>query len=273
MVVQSHDICVFENGLASLRDRALGEAMHSSIGPWQEAMQIYVEPSRLTELLKKEHLPPLVIYDVGLGIAANALASLFIQEECNGLRPLHIVSFENDVGGLRLALEQGPEVFPFFGGFEPALRALLDRGQWVSPDHGTRWQLCAGDFREVDLRKLPRPDLIYFDFYSPRVCPELWAASVFRKLHEVCHPWTSLYTYSAATAVRSALLLAGFYVGQGTSTALKLETTLAARELSIVPQPLGPEWLEKLARSDRKLPPDAREEDLERIRVAPQFRR
>ncbi len=269
----SHDICVFENGQASLRDRKVGEAMHSSIGPWREANQIYVEPARLTELLKKEHLPPLVIYDIGLGIGANALAALFAQEESNGLRPLQVISFENDVGGLRLALSKGTEVFPFFEGYETALRSLLDRGYWHSQDHGQDWRLLEGDFREMNLTQLPRPDLIFFDFYSPKVCPELWTKAVFEKLRAVSHAGTRLFTYSAATATRSAMILGGFHVGHGTATLLKHETTQAAVDLALLESPLGSEWIAKFERSERNLPLDAAPSDRERVRAAPQFPR
>ena len=44
-----YQIKIFPNGQASLLDLEAGETMHSTIGPWQEALGVYVEPSRLEE--------------------------------------------------------------------------------------------------------------------------------------------------------------------------------------------------------------------------------
>jgi queuine tRNA-ribosyltransferase len=63
-----------------------------------------------------------------------------------------------------------------------------------------------------------------------------------------------LFTYSASTRVRAALLLAGFHVGYGWSTGLKRETTAAATRLGLLEKPLDSRWLERLARSDALTP-------------------
>jgi queuine tRNA-ribosyltransferase len=86
---------------------------------------------------------------------------------------------------------------------------------------------------------------------------------------------TVLTTYSAATFVRSALLLAGFSVGYGAETALKSETTFASTILSELKRPLGNAWLDRLFRSSKPLPIDVPETEKEaaltRIRASDQF--
>jgi hypothetical protein len=80
--------------------------------------------------------------------------------------------------------------------------------------------------------------------------------------------------------LRATLLLAGFFVGAGTATGTKEETTVAANDLSLIAEPLGQRWLERAMRSDSAEP--LREPvysrgrlsaaALEKLRAHPQFR-
>ena len=85
-------------------------------------------------------------------------------------------------------------------------------------------------------------------------------------------PGSTLFTYSTATAVRSALLLAGFVVGRGDASGPKKETTAAALPPSLPARPLDARWLERLARSSAPFPPDAPADALERVSAMQQFR-
>src|SRR5215212_5992445 len=62
-------------GFASIRQLSSGEIMHSRTDPMKEARELYVEQSRLAERLRENPTgEPLVLWDVGLGAAANATA-------------------------------------------------------------------------------------------------------------------------------------------------------------------------------------------------------
>src|SRR5947208_12117921 len=75
-------------GFASIRQISSGEIMHSRTPPMVEAHRLYIEQSDLAERLrvppKKSGVPesatPLVIWDVGLGAAANAMAAILCYE-------------------------------------------------------------------------------------------------------------------------------------------------------------------------------------------------
>jgi queuine tRNA-ribosyltransferase len=267
-----HELVIFPNGTASVRPQGhkedgepniCREPMHSSIGAWEEANAIYIEQSGLKERLDSltaKDPKPLVVYDVGMGIAANALAA--IRCATRDSRPLHIVSFENAPDGLELALRNA-ERFPFFGGYESALGQLLETGNWESDSSARiRWELRTGDYLAQPLGR-PEPEVIYYDFYSPRQeNAALWGHQAFRRLWDSCagrralgKPVT-LTTYSSATRVRSAMLLAGFAVGRGAATSLKSETTVASTSARDLASPLGEEWLGQLERSAKPLPED-----------------
>ena len=263
-----HEIVIFENGAASVRNTALNEAMHSSVGPEKEAEIVYLRQARLAERLAEPAARgTLVLYDVGLGIASNALAAIECARRLPGSRELHLLSFESDLSGLRLALEN-LDRFPRLREHEAALRELLDRRIWN--DGKIRWELREGDFLAQSLT--PAPEVVFYDFYSPKVAPQLWGLQAFRKLFEACEPrrqrdqGSLLATYSVATPVRVAMLLAGFAVGHGTSTEAKLETTVASTLRSELARPLGEEWLQRFQRSQRPLPVDIPQSGLEEVR-------
>ncbi len=250
----------------TLLEKESGQLMHSAVGPWVEANQVYVGQSEFD----RRSVSPLVIYDVGLGIAANSLAAIEALAESSG-RTVEIYSFERHPKALEQALHS-PERFEFLRPHVDKLNILLGSGVWSSAE--VSWRLLAGDFRAVDLSALPAADLVYFDFYAPAVCPELWTYGVFKKLHSKMRvsPASLLITYASNKAVRAAMLLAGFAVGVGVSTSMKAETTVASPVSEGVRRPLPGTWLEGFERSPKQLPIDwpeeRRDEALLRIRRA-----
>jgi tRNA U34 5-methylaminomethyl-2-thiouridine-forming methyltransferase MnmC len=243
-------------GSSTLKDLAVGEAMHSAIGAWTEANAVYVAQAGLERLARDATAhSPVTLYDLGLGIGANALAAIseyrsFAPAPARGLR---ILSFESKLSGLETALAAGATRFPFLAGHEGALRALLEKRAYRSEDNRVEWSLHEGDFGKLPLSGRPLVDIIFFDFFSPKASPELWSPSVFARLRDLS-PDGILITYSAATRARAAMLLGGWSVGEGEPTSLKAQTTLAASRPGKLSRPLGREWLERFRRSGSKLP-------------------
>lgn len=246
-------------GFSSIRQVSSGEIMHSRTDPSREARELYVEQSYLAERLREENGPPLVLWDVGLGAAANAMAAIECHSIVRALRPLRILSFENDLDSLRLALANA-EAFPYLQ-TEPA-NAILREKEWHSPSHAVWWQLLEGDFFER-MKRAPAPDFIFYDMFSTKSSAELWTADTFRRLFDACrHRAAELFTYSCSTANRAAMLGAGFFVARGRNAGEKIETTIALTPMALE-RPgrrdrdlLGLDWLEKWSRSAAKFPGD-----------------
>ena len=281
----SYQVEYFFNGKNSVRNSVLGESIHSSIGPWEEANLIYVGQSRLKERLQRHEPGPLVVYDVGLGIAANALAVITAtlkQQNKEISRDFHLISFENDLEGLRFTLDNH-EHFPFLSPFLKENKDLvaLIRKNFLPTENSNqsslsleyqsssgsiqttiKWELRVGDFLQELNKSMPAPELIYFDFYSPKSSPDLWNYETFRRLYDATAPrrqarlTSTLLTYTSSTAVRSAMILAGFKVGYGIQTPSKLETTVASTCSAELVAPLGQKWVEHLKRSSKPLPLD-----------------
>jgi queuine tRNA-ribosyltransferase len=261
-----YEVHVAPEGFASIRQISSGEIMHSRTPPLEEARLLYVGQSRLAERLRPVAggcEETLVIWDVGLGAAANAMAAIQCYEAQAAAggpqRAMHLVSFENDLDSLRLALTYNRDfVYLRHGG--PA--GVLENGRWQSKDFpGLSWQLIQGDFLESlgggESALIPAPEFIFYDPFSGKSDSRLWTLDAFRRLRTACG-WasTELFTYSASTAVRGTLLAAGFYVAKGRAIADRPETTVALA--AIAPdaghQLLGLEWLAKWNRSEARIP-------------------
>ncbi|HEX2746594.1 MAG TPA: tRNA-guanine transglycosylase, partial [Verrucomicrobiales bacterium] len=178
-------------GFSSIRHHASGEIMHSHTPPMEEARALYVEQSHLAERLADAGADPLFIWDVGLGAAANAMAAIECYEAlaaAGPVRPLQLISFENDLDSLRLALRHKSK-FPSLRHGAP--EALLARGTWTSRRFpGLSWQLLEGDFQKTLTTASALPDLIFYDMFSSRTHADEWTVEAFRSLFAVCggHP-------------------------------------------------------------------------------------
>ena len=248
-------------GFASIRQISSGEIMHSRTDPMEEARQLYVEQSHLGERLRDESgmSEPLIIWDVGLGGAANAMAAIECYEKVAGARPLGIVSFENDLDSLRLAVAR-IEDFPYLRA-EPA-NAILAGAEWQSADRRLSWKLFSGDLLET-MSHAPPPDLIFYDMFSTKTSAPLWTLSTFRHLFDACAGRAvELFTYTCSTANRAALLAAGFFVARGRNAGEKVETTIALTPAALRcsrasrREFLSRDWLAKWNRSAAKFPSD-----------------
>ncbi len=260
--------------MTSIRNNRVNEIMHNPVGPWAEANARYVTQAGIAQRLMEVSDQDLVIFDVGLGAAANAVAALTASVQASTqastqtnaqtnvqsgakARGLCIVSFEKDLELLRFALANAHH-FEHFRGFELALEQILKDGYWS--EGGISWHLRHGDFLELIESETRRPDVIFFDPYSPKVNQEMWTTRCFAAIRKKCREahegGTALYTYSRATRIRVAMMKAGFFVGYGEATGLKDETTVAATDPALLKSPLDKAWLERWRASHIRYPFD-----------------
>jgi queuine tRNA-ribosyltransferase len=286
----AYEIHIAPAGVASIRHTASGEIMHSHTPPFEEAQRLYVEQSGLASRLRvrsdaqPRDVTPLVIWDVGLGAAANAMAAIRCYEEqaaTGPARPMLVVSFENDLDSVKLALSH-IDKFPYLRHSGPA--GIIERGRWQSRAHpGLEWVLVAGDFPGSINGAPSRPELIFYDPFSFNSAAAMWSLDVFRRIFDACKDSaTTLFTYTCSTAIRAAMLGAGFHVARGRGVGEKSETTIALTaaaldaSASLRDRLLPADWLLRWARSHAQFPPglpaDEQSEFADTIRNHPQFR-
>ncbi len=251
------------NGDYSLRSLEHRETFHPVIGPIREAESLYVRQLGLPERLQN-HTGEFVIWDVGLGAAANALTALRLTRSmpCD----IRLVSFDCTLSALEFA-RQHKEELAYFQGYEQAVDGLLKDGAVTFEDGARRvhWHAHIQDFptlvsswpetgangSQQPRGGIPSPHAIFWDAYSPAKNPAMWCQPLFAQVRSnlAQKQGCGLATYSRSTQLRASLLLAGFFVGRGVSTGEKEETTIAATTLDLIKNPLDERWLERASNS------------------------
>jgi queuine tRNA-ribosyltransferase len=271
---------------------ASGEIMHSVNDPNREAELIYISQSMWLQQLSTSNDQPLVIWDVGLGAAHNAMALVRKLESSSGHRNVQLVSFEHDLDALVLALDHLRQ-FPHLRHQAPH-RLLHAHAQEMPCElrHGVSaeatanfvWSLVHDNFATA-MSAAPTPRVIFYDPFSWKVDSAMWTLQAFEHLYAAIsnsEHIVELFTYTNSTAVRTAMLAAGFFVGKGVASGAKSETTRAwfvpiGHSLAAECELLGAAWLERRSRSTAAFGVDVVEQQRatinDRLRNHPQFAR
>jgi hypothetical protein len=283
MSTESYRLVRLPNGACSIHALAEAETFHPVVGPVAEAEALYVRQLRLRERLQA-HQGEFVLWDVGLGAAANPLTVMRASRDLGCA--LRVLSFDRTLGALEFGLQHA-DTLGYFGGYESRLRRLLARHavRFADGRQLVHWTLHLADFPAWLSRPaagaLPKPHAILFDAFSPARNPAMWTLPVLSDLFRLLDARRpcALATYSRSTMLRVSLLLAGFFVGAGHATGEKEQTTLAANTLALLDNPLDRKWLLRACRSTSAEPlrePVYRQARLspaswERLREHPQF--
>jgi tRNA U34 5-methylaminomethyl-2-thiouridine-forming methyltransferase MnmC len=286
MSTEAYRIVKLPNGAHSVHSLAHHETFHPVVGPVAEAEALYVQQLRIRERFDQSAKAgeEFVVWDVGLGAAANVITLFRALSESHG--NLRVLSFDNTPDPLAFALANS-STLGYLQGFEEPAQRLLDqsRTEFCHGDATIKWEFHLADFpaliRSPEAKAFPKPHAIMFDAFSPARNPTMWSQPVFADIFKLLDPQRpcSLPTYSRSTLLRTTLLLAGFYVGVGHPTGQKEETTIAANCLGLLAEPLDQRWLLRAKRSHSAEPlwePVYRQAPLqpetwERLQAHPQF--
>ena len=272
------------NGAHSVHSLAYAETFHPVIGPVAEAEALYLRQLHLPERIAA-HRGEFVVWDVGLGAAANVLTLL---RATRGLAcSLRILSFDQTLDPLAFALQHTNHL-SYVAGYEEQLGDLLRDGSaaFQVGAQVVNWDMHLADFPALLTQPIAasfaKPHAILFDAFSPAKNPAMWTQPLFASIFRLLDPARpcALPTYSRSTMLRVTLLLAGFFVGVGHATGEKEETTVAANSLDLLEQPLDRRWLQRAHRSTSAEPlwsPAYRQaplsaESWENLQEHPQFR-
>ena len=125
MQESGYKIVQLANGIYSVHSLVERETFHPVIGPAAEAEALYVKQLRLRERLEK-HSGEFVIWDVGLGAAANVLTVLRATKDIPS--QLRVISFDHKIEPLAFAADH-LENLGYFSGYEMAVRQFIKDGK------------------------------------------------------------------------------------------------------------------------------------------------
>jgi len=157
--VGDYELHLGENEPASIRNTITGQRVPTSATVESAHLPRRL---RLADGANPEPAEPLIIWDIGLGAAAKALAAILVYEEEAGqgpVRPMHIVSFTDDLSPLRLALSQKKHFEYLRHG---AADTLVHRGEWKSRYRiGLSWTLFQGPVEEMTKQAPGPPEITW----------------------------------------------------------------------------------------------------------------
>lgn len=203
------------DGSLTFYNGAYGETYHSISGAEEEALKKYAEVCH--EQLQRN----VRILDVCFGLGYNTAAAL---DAAQGT--IEVVGLEND----EVILQKIQELSPRFGTYALIKQCAQKKGRVVMEKKVTL-KIMLGDARET-IKRLNKDyfDVVFFDPFSPKKCPELWTEEFFRDVVSVMKKGGILTTYSCAAVVRENMRHTGFAVKDGPCVGRNAPGTIAVKK-------------------------------------------
>lgn len=232
------------------------ETLHSIFGARTEAFEKFAIPSKLREI--SEEVEVVKILDICSGIGYNASAVLDYLKDSDVRIEIDMVesSIETLASSLFIAniceshgyVKKVIENYLIENGYLQFNKVLSS----ISPNIDINIHVCdARDYLKNCEDK--EYDAVFLDPFSPSKSPELYSVDFFSKLKNYLTPTALILTYTAASPVRSAMINAGLYIGEG-SVVKRSGGTIASRSQTLIDTPLSFSDEKVIALSDVGVP-------------------
>ncbi len=202
------------DGSATFHSSEYSETYHSTSGAIEEANKKY---SEVVGIEKYENVS-ILNFCFGLGYNSAAAIDIFTGKK------IRIVGLEIYDGIIQEITRLGEE-YPF------RCRQIMQKiaTDKSYKDNKVDITLIMGDARETIKTLDEKFDVVFFDPFSPKNCPELWTKEVFDSVYKVMKKGGKLATYSCARVVRDNLKAAGFKVTDTPPVGRRAPGTLAIK--------------------------------------------
>ena len=234
--------CITDDGSYTFFSEEFGQTFHSKYGAREESIYKYAVPTLLTEKASRGHVR---ILDICYGLGYNSAAALATIWRSNPNCTVEIVALELDRTVPISAIEHN--LLNDWAEPIPALLTELVRAESIDTGR-LKSELIFGDARQTIGQVIAREfqaDAIFLDPFSPTACPQLWTIEFIDRVAKCCAPDGIIATYSCASAVRTALVTAGLFVGDSSPVGRKSPGTVASFTASQL-APLSQQELEHL---------------------------
>lgn len=232
------------------------ETLHSIFGARTEAFEKFAIPSKLREI--SEEVEVVKILDICSGIGYNASAVLDYLKDSDVRIEIDMVesSIETLASSLFIAniceshgyVKKVIENYLIENGYLQFNKVLSS----ISPNIDINIHVCdARDYLKNCEDK--EYDAVFLDPFSPFKSPELYSVDFFSKLKNYLTPTALILTYTAASPVRSAMINAGLYIGEG-PVVKRSGGTIASRSQTLIDTPLSFSDEKVIALSDVGVP-------------------
>ena len=227
-----HSIILSADGSHTLKLTDFDECYHSSNGAYSEACHIYIKcgveylwnkilEANATSSIQTKSI---AVYDIGLGTALNAMATIVWQEQmlAAGAEVPHILY--NGIEKYPIEPEEALQL-----NYASHINVIsIEKLQYVYEKiHRCNWEADVeitpyftlhkhkNDITTVEGKYFggingETPSVIMYDTFSPAIQPQLWDVEIFRKIAQNATAGSILTTYCSKGTVKQALREAGF---------------------------------------------------------------
>lgn len=213
---------VTNDGSITFFNEKVGEKYHSISGAKEEAIEKFVNPSRIIDFVKDKNNKEINILDICFGLGYNSAAAVEKIREINKDIKIFVAAFEIDE---EIVESINKIEYPFNNRemFRSILKEDYDK-------NNTKIKLFLGDVKK-EIKKTSKLNkkfnFVFFDPFSPKVQEDLWTKELFESIAKLCTKNAVLLTYSCARKVRENLKEAGFRVSDGPCVGRKSPSTVA----------------------------------------------
>lgn len=199
-----------QDGSSTFWNPAYQESYHSSIGAYTEALHKHVLATQIDKLAQTNN--ELKILDLCFGLGYNSMLAIQVAQEKNPKIFLDIIGLENDsriIETINL-IQTHEKIKEIHKEFKNLAKP------YTIKTNSYQVQILLGDARET-IKNLESDffDAIFFDPFSPKVCPELWTLEFIKETISKLKPDRFISTYSSARIAKDNFLEAGCEILEG----------------------------------------------------------
>ncbi|MEM9145527.1 MAG: tRNA (5-methylaminomethyl-2-thiouridine)(34)-methyltransferase MnmD [Pseudomonadota bacterium] len=201
---------VMWQGDGVLVSRRYGDVYYSATDGLAESRYVFLDGNDLATRMPQA--VSFAVGELGFGTGLNFLAAWMLWEQVNGgAGVLHYTAFEiSQLAGADMAAahRRWPELLPW----SERLLGALATGERVVDLGSARLDLRFGDARAAVPAWTGAADAWFLDGFAPARNPEMWEPDLLAAVHARTRPGGSFATFTAAGAVRRALVDSGYLV-------------------------------------------------------------
>jgi tRNA U34 5-methylaminomethyl-2-thiouridine-forming methyltransferase MnmC len=203
-----------EDGSETCFNSYYNQAYHSKFGAYREALEKHVIACKLPELATTTKT--IRILDLCFGLGYNSFVAIDELTKRNQKLNIEITGLENDYKILEKIIDcKMPDSLK---SYQSSFNSLIQKTphQKIQFNELIFLELILGDARDtIATLSSDHFDAIFFDPFSPSVCPELWSESFIKDTVNTAKKGAYISTYSSARIVKDNFSKAGCEIFEG----------------------------------------------------------
>jgi chorismate dehydratase len=219
--VLNYKILKTEDATTSFWNEGFQEAYHSQVGAYREALEKHVQACNIAELASQSN--QIDILDVCFGLGYNTMVAIDEARKVNPDVRINIIALENDfeilkkIGDLtvpRSISDLRDQIYQVNSIKDPELLFVYPCFNLEGENFSL--SIIMGDASSsIDLLEDDSFDAVFFDPFSPKVCPELWQASFIKSVVDKAKPGALISTYSSSRQAKDGFLASNCNIQEG----------------------------------------------------------